>query len=97
MAGNPIMVRNGYGPAVEVARALSLALSTIHRMVDDGRVEGTRMGRALYVKLSSLEAFYDAEGNEPFRLAVAALRASLVKELDGDAIPPRSASKRGAR
>lgn len=80
-AKNPIMLKDGFAPAASTARALNLSLSTIHRMVEDGRVEGTRVGRALYVKLPSLEDYFGSEGNEAMQKAVGKLRSELEKEL----------------
>lgn len=78
---NPKMLAGGYAPASGVARALSLALSTIHRMVEDGRVDGTRIGRALYLKLDSLETYFEGENNTVMKDAIVELRKSIAREV----------------
>ena len=77
---NPIMLKDGYSPASTVAKSLNLALSTVHRMVEDGRIEGTRVGRALYVKLKSLEDYFAGDGNETMRAEVEKLRLQQERE-----------------
>lgn len=61
---NPIIVARGYAPAKRVADVLGKAHSTIHRMVQSGRLEGLRDGRALYISVSSLIAYYENDDNE---------------------------------
>lgn len=73
---NPVMVSAGYARAVDVARVICKSLPTIHRMVEDGRFEGTHDGDALYVKIDSVVAFFIGEGNEPLAAAARALRRS---------------------
>ena len=67
---NPLMVDAGYAPASQVASVIKKAASTVHRMVETGRVEGARDGRALYVKVESLVAYYEECGNEAMAQAV---------------------------
>ena len=62
-ARNPLLLRDGYAPAADVARALSKSLSTIHRMVRDQRCAGIKDGPALYVHLDSLISHFRVEGN----------------------------------
>lgn len=55
---NRAMLARGYAPAAWVANELGKALTTVHRMVDDGRFEGCNDGRALYILVASVEAHY---------------------------------------
>jgi hypothetical protein len=65
---NAVMARAGYIPAARVAEALDKSLMTIHRMVEDGDVEGVKDGGILHIKWESLLKHY--EGNEPMTDAV---------------------------
>ena len=60
---NPIMIKAGFRPAGEVAKLIGKATSTVHRMVQQNRLEGSRDGRALYVSVESLIAYYEQDGN----------------------------------
>jgi hypothetical protein len=86
-ANNPIIMKEGYAPAVLVAARLNKSLSTVHRMVRSGRVEGANDGRALYVKVASLVSYYEASENTPLIDASRALdaecRAIAAKLLNG--------------
>ena len=64
---NTIMLDAGYVPAADVARVLHKAVSTVHRMAEEQRIEGTRDGRALYISLASLR---DCYADNPAILAV---------------------------
>jgi hypothetical protein len=55
---NPIITSHGYVPTTVLARALGKTVATMHRMIQDGRFEGIRDGRQLYVKLSSVQHYY---------------------------------------
>lgn len=79
-ARNATMLKAGYAPAADVARALSKALSSIHRLVADGHVEGTRDGRALYVKMDSAAAYFDADGNQVMGDVCRKLKSEIVSE-----------------
>ncbi len=53
-----IMRKGGYIPATEACELVGYAhVSSIHRLVDDGKVEGTPE-RPRYVKLDSLAKFF---------------------------------------
>lgn len=78
---NPHMLREGYAPAATVARTLGLALSTVHRMSENGHVECTRVGRALYIKLDSLANYFEGDANEPLQQQVEKLKKEMNKEL----------------
>lgn len=82
--GNRVMLSKGYAPAADVARTLDKTLSTIHRMVEDGRIDGARDGRALYVKLDSLIDFYTHGDlpNEEMATLVRALAKEITAELE---------------
>jgi len=67
---NPIMLKAGFRPAAEVATFIGKAHSTVHRMVTRGDVEGTRDGRALYVRVASLVAYYESTDNAAMAAAV---------------------------
>ncbi len=82
---NPIMLKGGLAPATDVAEALGKSLSTIHRMVADGRVDGSRDGRALYINLTSLEAYYAADDNPAMAAIAAKLRVAVIKEANAAA------------
>ncbi len=69
---NPIMTAAGYAPAKRVAEVLNKSLQTIHRMVDDGDITGTKEGRVLYVLIASVVSFY--ADNAPMRAAAETLR-----------------------
>ncbi len=77
---NPILLRDGYAPAGDVARALDKNLSTVHRMLKDGRVAGTKDGAAHYVKLDALMAYFRSEGNDSLAGEVMKLKAALLAE-----------------
>jgi hypothetical protein len=77
---NPILLRSGFATARQVATRLNKSLSTIHRMVDAGDLEGTIEGGVLYVTLASLELLY--RGNAPMLAALAPLK-----------IPPRKVAR----
>lgn len=77
---NPIMIQAGYVPAARVAEVLNKAVSTVHRMVADGRIEGARDGRALYVSVKSLENYFKSSDN-------AAMIEAIRKELKGVVAP----------
>lgn len=70
---NPLIMKDGYAPAVLVAHRLNKSLSTIHRMVRSGRVEGANDGRALYVKVSSLVTYYEDSDNPSMTVIAKAL------------------------
>lgn len=90
---NVIMLRAGFAPAAVVARELDKALSTIHRLVKaEAGVVGQRDGRALYIDLASLIAYYRSEKNDELARTVSALRDRLVREYGtAPAVPPRAA------
>lgn len=81
--GNRAMLLRGYASAADVARALDKTLSTIHRMVDDGRIEGARDGRLLYIKLDALHAFYmnSEQPNPTMAALVMQLKKDIAKSL----------------
>lgn len=72
---NLIMLRDGYAPAADVARALSKSLSTIHRMVEHKRCKGAKDGRALYIHVDSLVAHFKAEQNDAMVKELLAMKA----------------------
>jgi hypothetical protein len=74
------MMKQGFVPAVWVAKALSKALSTVHRMVADGRVDGAYDGRALYVQCDSLIAHYHDSQNPALEDVAKALKVKCLKE-----------------
>lgn len=80
IARNPVMIRKGFAPAAEVARKLEKALSTIHHLVEDGKVVGERDGRMLYVSLDSLKKHYDGEDSPTLASIVATYRTELRRE-----------------
>lgn len=69
---NVVMLNAGLAPASVVARALGKNLSTVHRLASGEFVKYTRDGRALYIDLASLEAYYT--GNTPMQERVRKLR-----------------------
>ena len=69
---NPVMLRAGYAPSVQVAKAIGKVLSTVHRMVSRGEIRAMRDGNALYIDLTSLEQHF--RGNGPMLLRVKELR-----------------------
>lgn len=77
---NPLLLRDGYAPAADVARTLQKSLSTVHRMVRDERCDGVKDGAALYVRLDSIIALYRAEENESMALELEKLKAAFVLE-----------------
>lgn len=88
---NAFMLRDGYAPAADVARALSKALTTIHRMVNDERCTGARDGNALYVKLDTLVAYFQKTGNISLAIQTQKLQAKFLAEararLSGEPVP----------
>lgn len=70
---NPLMIRNGYATAKNVAAALHKSVPTVHRMVEMGDLLGTVEGGVLYVNILSLERHY--ADNAPMLDAVKKLRA----------------------
>ncbi len=88
---NPLMLAKGFAPAAEVGRALNKSLSTIHRLVNEDRVVGSRDGKALYVDLASLAKHFREDGNVVLAEAAEKLRKTLVAEGGGEKAP---ASKR---
>ncbi len=77
---NPLMLREGYAPASDVARAMSKNLSTLHRMVGSGRAEGVKDGHVLYVRLDPLIARLRKEQNRPLAAALVRLKKALRAE-----------------
>lgn len=77
---NPHLLSAGYAPAADIARTLCKSLSTVHRMVEDGRAEGVRDGRALYVKLDTLIARFRDEGNTPLMQQLVKLKKDFAIE-----------------
>lgn len=61
-----LMRRDGFVPAHDAREACSVKhLGTIHRMIEDARIEGVRVGRFWFVKLSSLRDYYRNEEVQP--------------------------------
>lgn len=77
---NPLLLRDGFAPAADVARCLSKSLSTVHRMVTSERAEGVRDGAALYVKLDPLIALYTEEGNQAMADELRRLKATFAAQ-----------------
>jgi len=79
-ARNPMMLEKGFGPAAEVAKVLIKSLSTIHRLVNDGHIDGTRDGRALYVDMKSAAAYFRNDGNETMAALCEKKREAFIAE-----------------
>lgn len=77
---NPNLLRDGYAPAMRLARELSKALTTIHRLAQDPRVKSARDGRALYIDTNSLEALFREDSNTALADIVKRVRAKLAQE-----------------
>jgi len=88
---NPIMLAKGLAPAAEVGRAMNKSLSTIHRLFNETKVKGARDGKALYIDLESLAAYFKSEGNTILADEATAYRKRVLAEASGAA--PPSASK----
>lgn len=67
-----LMWNNGYVSAAEAAEATGRNLSTIHRWVQGGKVEGARSARRLFVSVDSLAKLF--ESNSIIRDRVLGLR-----------------------
>jgi len=52
------MKAQGYLTIKDVADTLGVHVTTIYRLIDMGRVEGVRIGRARYVKRESVLSYY---------------------------------------
>ena len=64
---NHVLTRRGFAPAQVVATRLGKSLSSVHRMVADGRFSGARDGRLLYLDLNELITYFTVEEpNEAF-------------------------------
>ena len=58
--GQHTLERKGYRPP-EFARALGLSTAMIYLMLRDGRIRGVRMGRAIVIPATELEALLAGE------------------------------------
>jgi hypothetical protein len=74
---NEVMVDAGYLPAAMVAAAIGKALSTVHRMVQSGKLRFVRDGTALYIETQSLNDYY--KGNIPMLVAISRARTELTR------------------
>jgi hypothetical protein len=80
LARNPFLLRDGYGPAADVARTIHKAVSTVHRMVEDKRCDGVRDGVALYIHLDSLISYFREAGNASLADEIVKLKAKYALE-----------------
>lgn len=78
---NPLMLAKGLAPAAEVGRTLNKSLSTIHRLFNENKVKGARDGKALYIDLLSLAAYFRGENNAVLAEAAEKLRVSILTEV----------------
>ena len=79
-ARNMIIMRRGYAPAKDIADATGKVLSTIHRLAEANKFVFVRDGRALYVRLDSVEAYFRREGLGMLADAVKKVAAGVQKE-----------------
>lgn len=90
-ARNPRMLEKGYGPASEVAKKLLKSLSTVHRLVNDGHIDGARDGRALYVSMGSAETYFRNDGNATMADVCRAMRIAF--EVEGKKLLKQATAK----
>lgn len=63
-----LMKTRGLWPVPEIARKLKVAPSTVYRWVEDEKIESTKVGAAIYVRIKSVREYVGRETAATFGL-----------------------------
>lgn len=80
MKQSEIMRGQGYVTAMEASQKFGRHVTTIYRLVESQAVEGTRIGRAWYVKWASLVSYANKQDPHAAQLLGLTEQAAAAKE-----------------
>ncbi len=83
---NPLMLAKRMAPATVVATFLGLGRTTVHNMIDDGRLRAERVGQYWYIPVESLRLWF--AGNAVLQAALDDMELALRKGVDELATEP---------